>query len=67
MESNSSAQVGSDGGERSPEATDQTDSKSLDSTKIAEEEDDEVLFHIFSCRFVIWCFAIQFFLLKAVN
>lgn len=46
MGSNSSAQVGSDGGERSPEATDQTDSKSVDSTKSAEEEDDEVLLHI---------------------
>ncbi|XP_078167359.1 cyclin-like protein isoform X2 [Carex rostrata] len=40
--SNSSAQVGSDGGDKSPDATtDQTDSKSVDSTKIAEEEDDE--------------------------
>lgn len=43
--SNTSAQGGSEVGERSPEMTDQADSKSMDSTKSAEEEDDEVLFH----------------------
>jgi hypothetical protein len=41
--SNSSAQVRSDGDDRLPEATDQMDSKSVDSIKSAEEEDDEVL------------------------
>ncbi|KAJ3687496.1 hypothetical protein LUZ61_016660 [Rhynchospora tenuis] len=40
-ENNISAHVGSDGGERSPEATDQKDIKSLDSNKSSEEEDDE--------------------------
>ncbi|KAJ4772340.1 cyclin-like protein [Rhynchospora pubera] len=40
-ENNISAQVGSDGNERSPEATDQKDSKSLDSNKSSVEDDED--------------------------
>jgi hypothetical protein len=61
--SNSLAQVRSDGDDRSPEATDQTDSKSVDSTKSAEEEDDEVLSRTFFMLINSWCLLLS--LLKA--